>query len=257
MIHDKLKKIIFNKLYKDLSKAEIIDYNDSIWFIDRENKYWYFEYEKVGRLYWRYDFFPNFFSVFSLERNEFEPIMSEWIEEVLNCEVKGKSSGLLSNNSWVEEVLNYKVNKTTGNYGVSIQWVEEVLDCKVDTIQPHKLNRERTVEDTLNITLIRGQNLRNVDEVLDCKVDIIKMNEWNEQSRVEDVLNYNVSKTASTEGHQIGKVNQVLNHKVDTTHFSIFNESKKVEWALNQLNMDFDDDISDWDCTLMDGLEDE
>jgi hypothetical protein len=92
MIHDKLKKIIFNKLYKDLSKAEIIDFNDSIWFIDRDNKYWYFEYEKVGRLYWRYDFFPNFFSVFSLERNEFEPIMSEWIEEVLNCKVNAKSS---------------------------------------------------------------------------------------------------------------------------------------------------------------------
>jgi len=83
------------------------------------------------------------------------------------------------------------------------------------------------------------------------------MNEWNEQSRVEDVLNYNVSKTASTEGHQIGKVNQVLNHKVDTTHLSIFNESTKVEWVLNKLNMDFDDDISDWDCALMDGLEDE
>jgi hypothetical protein len=132
-----------------------------------------------------------------------------------------------------------------------------VLDCKVDTIHPHKLNRERTVEDTLNITLIRGQNLRNVDEVLNCKVDIIKMNEWNEQSRVEDVLNYNVSKTASTEGHQIGKVNQVLNHKVDRTYPSISNEVRKVEWVLNQSNMDFDDDISDWDCTLMDGLEDE
>jgi hypothetical protein len=213
MIHDKLKKIIFNKLYKDLSKVEIIDYCDSIWFIDRDNKYWYFEYEKVGRLYWRYDFFPNFFSVFSLERNEFESIISEWIEEVLNCKVNAKSSGLFSNNSWVEDALNYKVNKTTGNYGVSTQWVEEVLDCKVDTIHPHKLNRERTVEDMLNITLIRGQNLRNVDEVLD----------------------YNVTITASTEGHQIGKVNQVL----------------------NQLNMDFDDNISDWDCTLMDGLEDE
>jgi hypothetical protein len=213
MIHDKLKKIIFNKLYKDLSKAEIIDFNDSIWFIDRENKYWYFEYEKVGRLYWRYDFFPNFFSVFSLESNEFESIISEWIEEVLNCKVHAKSSGFLCNNSWVEEVLDCKVNKTTPNHCISTEWVEKMLDCKVDTIQPHKLYRERTVEDMLNITLIRGQNLRNVDEV----------------------LNYNVTRTASTEGRQIGKVNQVL----------------------NQLNMDFNDDISDWDCTLMDGLEDE
>jgi hypothetical protein len=49
----------------------------------------------------------------------------------------------------------------------------------------------------------------------------------------------------------------VLNYKVDTTHVSISNEATKVEWVLNKLNMDFDNDISDWDCTLMDGLEDE
>ena len=114
MIHDKLKKIIFNKLYKDLSKVEIIDYCDSIWFIDRDNKYWYFEYEKVGRLYWRYDFFPNFFSVFSLERNEFESIISEWIEEVLNCKVITPcgvgSPPLLA----VEEVLNSNIPETGG-----------------------------------------------------------------------------------------------------------------------------------------------
>ena len=47
-MNQNLKKIIFKKLYQDLSNVEIITHNESIWFIDRENKYWYIIYEKNG-----------------------------------------------------------------------------------------------------------------------------------------------------------------------------------------------------------------
>jgi hypothetical protein len=87
-MNDRLKNIIFKKLYEDLSNVEIIPYNNSIWFIDREKKHWYFEYEKSGILWWRYDFFKNFFNLFSFEKNDYEPIISEWVEEVLNYKVE-------------------------------------------------------------------------------------------------------------------------------------------------------------------------
>ena len=86
-ISDKLKKFIFKKLYKDLSNVEIIPHKDSIWFIDRENEHWYFEFEKSGTLWWRYYFFEDFFKIFSLESNVYKSIISEWVEEVLNCKV--------------------------------------------------------------------------------------------------------------------------------------------------------------------------
>ena len=70
--NDKLKNIIFKKLYKDLSKVEIIPYGDSIYFIARDEKYWYFEYQKSGTLWWDYYYFSNFFVLFSLEREEYE-----------------------------------------------------------------------------------------------------------------------------------------------------------------------------------------
>ena len=63
-MNERLKQIIFKKLYNDLSNVEIISYNDSIWFINRENKYWYFEYTSVGLLWWRFDFFKDFFNVY-------------------------------------------------------------------------------------------------------------------------------------------------------------------------------------------------
>ena len=102
----KLKQYIFNKLYKRLSNAEIIPYNNSIWFIDREERYWYFELENNGTLYWRYGFFPNFFMIFSMERDQFEPIISEWVEEVLNHKVCKTLPDTTTKWDLVEDVLN-------------------------------------------------------------------------------------------------------------------------------------------------------
>ena len=87
-MHSRLKKIIFNKLYEYLKNAEIIHFENSIWFIDREKKYWYLQYRKSGLLLWRYQFFNNFFLLFSMDRSKYERVIVEWVEEVLNC--KGK-----------------------------------------------------------------------------------------------------------------------------------------------------------------------
>jgi hypothetical protein len=104
-MNDKLKKIIFDKLYKDLSHVEIIPYNNNVYFIDREKKYWYFEYKKNGTLWWRYGFFIDFFFLFSMGKSEFEWIISEWVEEVLNCKVKTPLPENGRGRGEVEEVL--------------------------------------------------------------------------------------------------------------------------------------------------------
>jgi hypothetical protein len=83
----RIKKRIFDKLYNDLKDAEIIDCKDSIWFVDRDKEYWYLEYKKSGKLYWMTDFFDNFFLLFSMEQDEYEQVIADWVEEVLNCKV--------------------------------------------------------------------------------------------------------------------------------------------------------------------------
>jgi len=82
-----LKKRIFDKLYNDLKGAEIIDCMGSIWVVDRDKEYCYLEYEKSGDLYCEYRFFDNFFLLFSMERSQYEQVIAEWVEEVLNCKV--------------------------------------------------------------------------------------------------------------------------------------------------------------------------
>jgi hypothetical protein len=127
-VSERLKKIIKNKLSKELSNVEIIfDDDESIWFIDRENKYWYLEFEKSGKLWWRYDFFDKFFEFFSMEKSEFEPIISEWVEDILNRKVistrKLNTNNLLS----VEDILNRKVISTVQVPYDLMEYVEYAL----------------------------------------------------------------------------------------------------------------------------------
>jgi hypothetical protein len=137
-MNDKLKKIIFEKLNTDLSKVEIIAHNESIWFIDRENKYWCLEFVKSGKLYWRHQFFTQFFHLFTLDRERFEPLIKEWVESILNSGVvltKTYSDGF---NPKVEAVLNNNITSTEVEFGVfRNEIVEDVLNNGVTSMSKH------------------------------------------------------------------------------------------------------------------------
>jgi len=133
MISDRLKGIIFNKLYSELSHLEIIEYKDEIWFIDREDIRWYFIYNTNGTMWWKYGFFCSFFEFFSItEKDKFGPILSSWVEEVLNCKVNTTIPWNAFVSIGVEEVLNRKVTKTTSSLTRSIYGIEKVLNYKVE-----------------------------------------------------------------------------------------------------------------------------
>jgi hypothetical protein len=107
-IDDRLKKIIFKKLAKDLSNVEVIPFDESIWLIDRDKKYWYLELEDNGHLWCREDFFDIFFQAFSLERDDYEPLIKEWVEQILNHKVKIILNMRGMRESMVNLVLNSK-----------------------------------------------------------------------------------------------------------------------------------------------------
>lgn len=154
MISDKLNKIIHKGLYNDLSHVEIIPHDKHVWFIDRDNKYWYFRYNKnTGELLWRYDFFYRFFSLFSMDSRVFTPIISSWVEDVLNHRVNTTHRILGGKYRLVEEVLNHKVEKTR-------RW-NSPRHIEVGEVLNHKVNPTITMP---------FHDLNGVDEVLNHKV---------------------------------------------------------------------------------------
>ena len=150
-MNERLKRIIFKKLDQDLGQAEIIvDDNKSIWFIDRANKFWYLELRSSGTLWWRYTFFNDFFPLFGMVREEYEPVIAEWVEEVLKREVSstGRDGGHVKGR--VEEVLKREVSSTLTDILMELRTMEEVLKRGVYSTQCNVgLQGSRPVEEVL------------------------------------------------------------------------------------------------------------
>lgn len=194
-MHHRLKNIVFHKLNKDLSKCEIIlSENQSIWFIDRANKYWYFELEKCGKLWWRYEFFTEFFTFFSLDQNSFQPLLSQWVEGILNREV-------------------VKINE---NHQGSAQWMEYILSREVATVKVGKAWSGVT-EGVLNHGYRKGS--RKVDEVLNREINEIDGGELFDDGALDKILNRSVDSMSFLEGEFIPVIENVLNHEVSSTEY--------------------------------------
>ena len=201
-MNERLKRIIFKKLDQDLGQAEIIvDDNKSIWFIDRANKFWYLELRSSGTLWWRYSFFRDFFPLFGLERLEYEPVIAEWVEEVLK---RGVSSTYIEGDTLevlVEEVLKHEVSSTRNRKNRILREVGEVL--------------ERGVNSTLS-----GFPLMDVGvgEVLKREVSSIQRNHMNDCDEMEEALKRGVYSTQCNVGLQGSRpVEEVLKPKTSPT----------------------------------------
>ena len=195
IMHPRLKNIVFHKLNKDLSKCEIIlAENQSIWFIDRANKYWYFELEKCGKLWWRYEFFTEFFTFFSLDQNSFQPLLSQWVEGILNREV-------------------VKINE---NHQGSAQWMEYILSREVAKVEVGKAWSGVT-EGVLNHGYRKGS--RKVDEVLNREINEIDGGELFDDGALDKILNRSVDSMSFLEGEFIPVIENVLNHEVISTEY--------------------------------------
>jgi hypothetical protein len=150
-MNERLKRIIFKKLDQDLGQAEIIvDDNKSIWFIDRANKFWYLELRSSGTLWWRYTFFNDFFPLFGMVREEYEPVIAEWVEEVLKRGVSSTLTDILMELRTMEEVFNREVSSTLQSKIAYQNQVGEVLKRGVYSTQCNVgLQGSRPVEEVL------------------------------------------------------------------------------------------------------------
>ncbi len=225
-MNPRLKNIIFRKLNDELSKVEIIvAENKSIWFINRANKYWYFELEKSGKLWWRYEFFTDFFILFCLEVNEFQPILSEWVEGILNRGVSATGDLGMERIATVEKIFDTNVNMTTRSGHRLHSTVEGILNHgyrkgsrKVDEVLNHK------VVTTEYCGIIPSYDL---EEVLNREINEIDGGELINSTTVEKVLNIEINETTGTTIRDPNQIIEMMNHQV----VSISHASEKIEFT--------------------------
>lgn len=83
----KLKEIILDKLDEDLKHVEVIPYDESIWIVNEDLTDWYFKFSDDGILFLKNKFFVNFFYMFNMTIDDFEPILIEWVRKKLDEEI--------------------------------------------------------------------------------------------------------------------------------------------------------------------------
>lgn len=239
-MNERLKRIIFKKLDQDLGQAEIIvDDNKSIWFIDRANKFWYLELRSSGTLWWRYSFFRDFFPLFGLERLEYEPVIAEWVEEVLKRGVSSTISDQIIHRKVVEEVLKHGVSSTNPNAYLSNLPVEEVLKRGVFSTLQSKIDYQNQVGEVLergvSSTLHREFPLMDggVEEALKRGVSSTQRNHMNDCDEMEEALKRGVYSTQCNVGLQGSRpVEEVLKPKTSPTTVDNLSAVVTVEDAL-------------------------
>jgi hypothetical protein len=223
-MNERLKRIIFKKLDQDLGQAEIIvDDNKSIWFIDRANKFWYLELRSSGTLWWRYSFFNNFFPLFGMEREEYEPVIAEWVEEVLNRKVVSTPIPTFPSFLTVEEVLKREVSSTSANSLSTKKEVEEVLKRGVSSTEfndgVQSVGAEKVFKREVSSTLQSKIDYQNqVEEVLKRGVSSTQRNHMNDCDELEEALKRGVYSTQCNVGLQGSRpVEEVLKPKTSPT----------------------------------------
>ena len=213
-MNPRLKNIIFRKLNDELSKVEIIvAENKSIWFIDRANKYWYFELEKSGKLWWRYEYFTDFFIIFCLEVNEFQPLLSEWVEGIFDSNVNMTPRSGHRLHSTVEGILNHGYRKGSRK-------VKEVLNREINEIDGGELFEEsKVVEDILNHKVVSishpNKGIDFVQQILVnelvYKVESADPLDTPAHDSVDEVLSYKVTRTIPDLSESLTEIDILLN----------------------------------------------
>ena len=258
-MNPRLKNIIKNKLSEDLSSVSIINYNGSIWFIDPKSKYWYLElYKKTKTLWWRLDFFEDFFILFSMEQREFVPIIIEWVEEVLNSRVYITKVWRGIDSNGVEEVLNGEVVSTIAEADVIVASVEEVFNGGVVTTRSPSGPRQVMVEEVLDGKILStvgnlppsqvmvekilgevvstqgtpGSFRLEVEEVLKSEVVSTRRQKLRQETQVEEILN---TKGFSHDFVQEALVQDLIKNMIETTTPDSNSDYSRVEDALNSI----------------------
>ena len=224
-MNERLKRIIFKKLDQDLGQAEIIvDDNKSIWFIDRANKFWYLELRSSGTLWWRYSFFRDFFPLFGMERLEYEPVIAEWVEEVLKCGVSSTNPNAYLSNLPVEEVLKRGVSSTLSGFPLMDVGVEEVLKHEVFSTLQSKIDYQNQVEEVLKREVsstqcnVGLQGSRPVEEVLESKASPTTVDNLSAVVTMEEALKLGVSSFLNFDTPRNREVGRALNNKVSSSN---------------------------------------
>ena len=144
-MNKKLIDKVVDKLIQSMMSAEIIKFKDSIWLIDRERHFWFFEFDTSSKhLWWRWSHFTSELKIFSINEHgeSSREIFIELFSKIINRK-KFIESKYGVNLLTVSDVMNFSIEDKekiedkpkvgTGTREVPRVGMDEVLEQDVKT----------------------------------------------------------------------------------------------------------------------------
>lgn len=129
---EKIQKLVFNKLTRDLHNTIYHPHGREIWIINFDTKEWFFEYHNNGQLWYNQKIFSVNLPLFSLTNSENQKIIKNWFEKNLKLPVNKISRKNSNMDYYIDGII--KDNKYKWSikerFGFSYDTVKRYLDLK-------------------------------------------------------------------------------------------------------------------------------
>jgi len=111
--------------YTDTPEKPFIYSEGSVWLINPETKEWFLEIKKTGDMNYFYDKFDNFHIYLNMKRSEFEMVLKNWVEDILEKKIYSTTETWMSYQSIIKKISNKNVVKYELEY---VSYKEDIAD---------------------------------------------------------------------------------------------------------------------------------
>lgn len=129
---EKLQKLVFDKLNRDLYNTIYHPHGQEIWIINFDTKEWFFEYHNDGVLWYNQKIFSVNLPLFSLTNSENQKFLKIWFEKKLNLTVNKISRKNSNMDYYIDGIIKDTKYKWSlkERFGFSYNTVKRYLDLK-------------------------------------------------------------------------------------------------------------------------------
>lgn len=129
---EKLQKLVFDKLNRDLYNTIYHPHGQEIWVINFDTKEWFFEYHSDGQLWYNQKIFSVNLPLFSLTNSENQKFLKNWFENSLKLTVNKISRKNSNMDYYIDGIIKDTKYKWSikERFGFSYNTVKQYLDIK-------------------------------------------------------------------------------------------------------------------------------